>query len=403
MQRGRDENTTKVFVGSLPAGISPDDLRKLFEPYGTIAECDISNNCGFLHLEDRDLAMKAITELNGTDFMGSRISVEKGRVKPRRGPGGPMRGGPGGRDRGAPYARGGGGRDFRGGRGGAFGGIEGVVEEDLEDADEDLRGADLKTGEEEAAIHLRIEDMTPMGDQRPLTMKTGGAMGMVLEEHLVDTRTEEAGLLLEDLVVVTFTAAEMPESSPLIPLLLGVAVAAAQAAVMTDMEEAADQMVMAQVEDTEDRALVMPVPVTAVEQVAAMEITQGMAAVGPAVAVMEAPQVAAMEEELPVEDMGPVTAQAEEDTETEVVAMVLVRAAATEVEREDMMMAMEVQWIPVAGVEDMSPHIHQFKLSEGKRCLIVKCLKFSEFKPIEKMNNSRVDICWAIYFSLLAK
>lgn len=124
-QRGRDENTTKVFVGSLPAGISPDDLRKLFEPYGTIAECDISNNCGFLHLEDRDLAMKAITELNGTDFMGSRISVEKGRVKPRRGPGGPMRGGPGLRDRGGPYARGGGGRDFRGGRGGAFGGIGG--------------------------------------------------------------------------------------------------------------------------------------------------------------------------------------------------------------------------------------------------------------------------------------
>nr|CAH7768240.1 unnamed protein product [Callosobruchus chinensis] len=117
----RSENTTKVFVGSLPPGVSAEDLRKLFEPYGAIAECDIANKCGFLHLEDADLAMKAIEELNGTDFMGGKISVEKGRVKSRGGRGGgPMRGGMG-RDRGGPYSRGGG--DFRGpprGGGGRF-------------------------------------------------------------------------------------------------------------------------------------------------------------------------------------------------------------------------------------------------------------------------------------------
>ncbi|XP_044265848.1 RNA-binding protein 4.1-like [Tribolium madens] len=115
----RSETTTKVFVGSLPNGVTTDDLRALFAPYGAIAECDIANRCGFLHLEDHDLAMKAIAELNGTNFMGGRISVEKGRVKPRRGPGGggPMRGG---KDRGGPYARG----DFRGPphRNGGFGG-----------------------------------------------------------------------------------------------------------------------------------------------------------------------------------------------------------------------------------------------------------------------------------------
>lgn len=57
------------------------------------------------------MAMKAITDLNGVDFMGAKISVEKGRVRPRRSGGGPVRGG---RDRGGPggpYARGGG--DFR--------------------------------------------------------------------------------------------------------------------------------------------------------------------------------------------------------------------------------------------------------------------------------------------------
>lgn len=95
-----------MFVGSLPPNVTAEDLRRLFAPYGVIAECDIANRCGFLHLEDKDLAMKAIEELNNTTFMGGRISVEKGRVKPpgRRGRGlGPMRGGD--RDRGGPYAR----------------------------------------------------------------------------------------------------------------------------------------------------------------------------------------------------------------------------------------------------------------------------------------------------------
>lgn len=119
--RGRSETSTKVFVGSLPAEATTDDLRKLFEPYGTISECDIANRCGFLHLEDEELAIKAIEELNGADFMGAKISVEKGRIKSnRRGGGrggGPMRGGRGG-DRGGPYSRGG---DFRGGPRG-FGG-----------------------------------------------------------------------------------------------------------------------------------------------------------------------------------------------------------------------------------------------------------------------------------------
>lgn len=91
-------------MGSLPAAVTTDDLRRLFDPYGKIVECDIANRCGFLHLEDRELAIKAIEELNNTNFMGGRISVEKGRVKPprRTREGGPMRGG---RDRGGPYSR----------------------------------------------------------------------------------------------------------------------------------------------------------------------------------------------------------------------------------------------------------------------------------------------------------
>lgn len=97
-------------MGSLPGGVTTDDLRRLFAPYGPIAECDIANRCGFLHLEDKELAFKAIEELNNTNFMGTRISVEKGRVKPPKsrrggdgGGGGPIKSG--GRDRAAPYSR----------------------------------------------------------------------------------------------------------------------------------------------------------------------------------------------------------------------------------------------------------------------------------------------------------
>lgn len=101
-------------MGSLPPGTTADELRELFQPYGSIAECDVVNRCGFLHLEDKSLAFKAIEELNNTTFKGTRISVEKGRIKPPN-RGGPMRGGPrngfgpmrGGRDnyRGGPYMR----------------------------------------------------------------------------------------------------------------------------------------------------------------------------------------------------------------------------------------------------------------------------------------------------------
>lgn len=120
----RSSTTTKVFVGSLPTGTTTDELRDLFAPYGDIAECDVVNRCGFLHLENKSLAFKAIQELNNTTFKGTRISVEKGRQKPppgrdgggrgaRNGFGGPMRGG---RDgfRGTPYMRDGGDYDRRG-------------------------------------------------------------------------------------------------------------------------------------------------------------------------------------------------------------------------------------------------------------------------------------------------
>uniref|UniRef100_A0A0A1XE52 Heterogeneous nuclear ribonucleoproteins A2/B1 n=1 Tax=Zeugodacus cucurbitae TaxID=28588 RepID=A0A0A1XE52_ZEUCU len=111
---------TKIFVGSLPPGTKPEELRHLFEDYGVVVECDVMNRCGFVHMETKEMANTAIAALHSTEFKGQMIVVELGRPKDRKpnadnGRGGHVR------SRGA--ARGGGGRSSgSGGRGGGTGG-----------------------------------------------------------------------------------------------------------------------------------------------------------------------------------------------------------------------------------------------------------------------------------------
>ena len=133
---------TKVFVGSLPQGSKPEDLRKLFERFGVVTECDIMNRCGFVHMQSEEQATAAIRALDTTMFNGGVITVERGRIKERgarggvggrgmRGARGAGRGGParwpGGAQRGEPYnrdqrpMRGGGAARARGGGGGGRG------------------------------------------------------------------------------------------------------------------------------------------------------------------------------------------------------------------------------------------------------------------------------------------
>ena len=107
---------TKVFVGRLSAATKSLDLRKLFERYGEVTECDVLGTYGFVHMKSVDQAEMAIQKLNGTDLHGSRISVEQSTGQRGRGGGrggrggGPMRGGRGGfrgrgSDRFEPYGR----------------------------------------------------------------------------------------------------------------------------------------------------------------------------------------------------------------------------------------------------------------------------------------------------------
>lgn len=74
---------TKVFVGNLPPGSKPGELRRLFESYGVVTECDIMNRCGFVHMETQLMAESAIEALNNATFKGSVITVEPGRMKDR--------------------------------------------------------------------------------------------------------------------------------------------------------------------------------------------------------------------------------------------------------------------------------------------------------------------------------
>uniref|UniRef100_A0A2A4JSZ0 RRM domain-containing protein n=1 Tax=Heliothis virescens TaxID=7102 RepID=A0A2A4JSZ0_HELVI len=73
---------TKVFVGSLPQGSKPEELRKLFERFGVVTECDIMNRCGFVHMQTEEQASAAIRALNNTSFNGGVISSEASEAVP---------------------------------------------------------------------------------------------------------------------------------------------------------------------------------------------------------------------------------------------------------------------------------------------------------------------------------
>ncbi|GLH05725.1 RNA-binding protein lark [Gryllus bimaculatus] len=109
----REMQKTKIFVGRLPEEAQSQDLRRLFEQYGVVTECDILNRYGFVHMKTEEMAARAIQELNNAEFMGVQISVEQSTGKKSgrgatRGGFGPMRGRGtmrGGMGRAPPYMR----------------------------------------------------------------------------------------------------------------------------------------------------------------------------------------------------------------------------------------------------------------------------------------------------------
>ncbi len=108
-----------IFVTKLSYSTTEDQLRTLFEGYGTVDSVNVifdklenrSKGFAFVEMPDDEEAQAAIDDLNEKEFDGRVIVVKKAEPRAPGGGGGGYRGGGGGRDRGG---YGGGGRD-RGG------------------------------------------------------------------------------------------------------------------------------------------------------------------------------------------------------------------------------------------------------------------------------------------------
>ncbi|XP_077299304.1 RNA-binding protein lark isoform X2 [Arctopsyche grandis] len=76
--------TFKIFIGNLSEKTTSNDLRPLFEKYGTVVECDVVRNYGFVHMESEQVGRESIQNLNGHALHGQVIKCEA--AKSRRAP-----------------------------------------------------------------------------------------------------------------------------------------------------------------------------------------------------------------------------------------------------------------------------------------------------------------------------
>jgi len=92
-----------IYVGNLPYDVTDSELQQLFEKFGTVASARVvmdratgrAKGFGFVEMNDRAEAQKAIDGTNGTELNGRPLRVNESQPKPReeRGGGGGYRGG----------------------------------------------------------------------------------------------------------------------------------------------------------------------------------------------------------------------------------------------------------------------------------------------------------------------
>ncbi|XP_041723954.1 RNA-binding protein 4B [Coregonus clupeaformis] len=80
--RGKNQGPVKLHVANVEKG-NDDELRTLFEEYGTVTECAIVKNFAFVHMSNSDEAKDAIKGLDNSDFQGKRIHVQMSKSRPR--------------------------------------------------------------------------------------------------------------------------------------------------------------------------------------------------------------------------------------------------------------------------------------------------------------------------------
>jgi RNA recognition motif-containing protein len=95
-----------IYVGNLPFNLGEEDLKEIFEEYGTVTETKIisdkfsgrSKGFGFVEMESDEEANNAIKELNNAEVSGRNIKVNESKPRETGGSrgGGDRRGGGGG-------------------------------------------------------------------------------------------------------------------------------------------------------------------------------------------------------------------------------------------------------------------------------------------------------------------
>ncbi|ORX69593.1 hypothetical protein DL89DRAFT_267779 [Linderina pennispora] len=65
-----------LFVAHVNEQATEDDLRKLFEPFGTITDIDKKRTYAFIDYADIESTDSAIKALHNMEFMGSKLRVE---------------------------------------------------------------------------------------------------------------------------------------------------------------------------------------------------------------------------------------------------------------------------------------------------------------------------------------
>lgn len=79
----------KMFAGNLPWTMNDDSLKSTFEPYGKVVSARIikdrdtgkSRGFGFVEMDDKAEAEKAMQALNGSDLDGRKIVVNEAKAR----------------------------------------------------------------------------------------------------------------------------------------------------------------------------------------------------------------------------------------------------------------------------------------------------------------------------------
>lgn len=82
----------KIYVGNLPYETTSETLQQLFEPFGAVTDAIIitdretgrSRGFGFVEMPDSDAAQTALTELNGHEYEGRKLTVNEARPRQSR-------------------------------------------------------------------------------------------------------------------------------------------------------------------------------------------------------------------------------------------------------------------------------------------------------------------------------